>query len=81
MSVDETLTETRPVKLDHAEPYLNDYTGLGLTNSTTTETFEDTQEEQDLIQKLDKRILPITCLLYLFACSSSRTRSTLLLLT
>jgi len=33
------------------------------------EFFENTQEERDLVRKLDKRILPITCLLYLFACS------------
>lgn len=25
-------------------------------------------EEKNLLRKLDKRILPITCLLYLFAC-------------
>lgn len=56
-------------KLDHAEPYLNDYTGRGHTDPAITETFEDTQEEHDLVRKLDKRILPITCLLYLFACS------------
>ncbi|CAA7267224.1 unnamed protein product [Cyclocybe aegerita] len=31
------------------------------------ESFEGTQEERDLVRKLDKRILPITCLLYLFA--------------
>lgn len=33
-----------------------------------TESFENTQEERDLVGKLDRRILPITCLLYLFAC-------------
>ena len=37
--------------------------------SAVAETFENTQEERDLVRKLDKRILPITCLLYLFACS------------
>ena len=26
-------------------------------------------EERQLVQKLDRRILPIACLLYLFACS------------
>ena len=29
---------------------------------------EDTPEEQALIRKLDRRILPIACLMYLFAC-------------
>jgi hypothetical protein len=29
---------------------------------------EKITEERKLIQKLDRRILPITCLLYLFAC-------------
>lgn len=28
-------------------------------------------EERRLVRKLDQRILPITCLLYLFACQSS----------
>jgi hypothetical protein len=32
-------------------------------------------EERKLVRKLDKRILPIACLLYLFACSyTARTR-------
>lgn len=29
---------------------------------------ETITQEQRLVNKLDKRILPITCLLYLFAC-------------
>jgi len=28
------------------------------------------EEEKRLVRKLDRRILPITCLLYLFACES-----------
>ena len=28
-------------------------------------------EERRLVRKLDNRILPLTCLLYLFACRSS----------
>lgn len=31
-------------------------------------TFAGTAEERALVSKLDKRILPLTCLLYLFAC-------------
>ncbi|KAF9530228.1 major facilitator superfamily domain-containing protein [Crepidotus variabilis] len=37
------------------------------TDAPSTESFENTQEERDLVRKLDRRILPITCLLYLFA--------------
>jgi hypothetical protein len=29
-------------------------------------------QERRLLRKLDKRILPILCLLYLFACESNR---------
>src|SRR5882762_3614976 len=31
---------------------------------------EKTPEERMLVRKLDTRILPITCLMYLFACQS-----------
>lgn len=30
----------------------------------------DPEEERLLVRKLDRRILPITCLLYLFSCTS-----------
>ena len=30
------------------------------------------EEEQQLVRKLDRRILPIACLLYLFACKYPR---------
>ena len=32
---------------------------------------EYSPEEQRLVRKLDIRILPITCLMYLFACETS----------
>lgn len=38
-------------------------------DAAISETFENSQEERKLVRKLDRRILPITCLLYLFACS------------
>lgn len=38
----------------------------GELQSPTTPTLSP--EEKALVWKLDKRILPITCLLYLFAC-------------
>jgi hypothetical protein len=31
----------------------------------------DKSEERALVKKLDRRILPITCILYLFACTTS----------
>lgn len=57
---------------DNEDPYLDDSSCMDPdhTDSTIVESFEDTQEERDLVRKLDRRILPITCLLYLFACSS-----------
>ena len=33
-----------------------------------TEEVEITPEEKRLVRKLDRRILPIVCLMYLFAC-------------
>lgn len=39
----------------------------GELQSTTTPGLSP--EEKALVWKLDKRILPITCLLYLFACA------------
>lgn len=32
-------------------------------------------EERKLVRRLDKRILPITCLLYLFACECLKSLS------
>ena len=32
--------------------------------------FETSTEEKRLVRKLDRRIMPIMCLLYLFACGS-----------
>ena len=36
------------------------------------EAFEPSLEERRLVQKLDRRILPICCFLALFSCASSR---------
>jgi len=71
MSSNEILTVARDTeKLDQDEdPYFDDCTGPDHTEAALAETFEDTQEERNLVRKLDRRILPITCLLYLFACS------------
>jgi len=42
------------------------------TNSTSdaggNKPIATSDEEKRLVRKLDRRILPITCLLYLFAC-------------
>jgi hypothetical protein len=43
----------------------NDNLDLVIRGSAGT---EDEDEERRLIRKLDRRILPITCLMYLFAC-------------
>jgi len=62
MSTERALTKGCIEKLDQA---------VDANDGATSESFENTQEERDLVRKLDKRILPITCLLYLFACSFS----------
>ena len=41
------------------------------SNGALNSDGSQTPEEKALVWKLDKRILPITCLLYLFACASS----------
>ncbi len=56
-------------KLDHpVDSFLDDHPYSPPVSDPVPETFENTQEERELVRKLDKRILPITCLLYLFAC-------------
>lgn len=37
-------------------------------SSFGVEVIEVTQEERRLVHRLDRRILPIACLMYLFAC-------------
>lgn len=39
--------------------------------SLASTSLEDAAFEKRLVRKLDKRILPIVCILYLFACKSS----------
>jgi len=71
MLVDEKLTISP--KLDGTEPTQDNDTdsegGRILVNGRLT--WEGTKEEKALLRKLDARILPITCLLYLFACLST----------
>lgn len=47
------------------------------SEETSQGEVERLAEEKKLVQKLDRRILPIACLLYLFACWSA-LRSTML---
>lgn len=45
--------------------------GEKLENSAAPSFVEVSQEEKRLVRKLDSRIMPIACILYLFACESS----------
>jgi hypothetical protein len=60
MSDDLELTKSLGQKIDTIS---NDY------GHERTHREELSEEEKDLVRKLDRRILPIACLLYLFACS------------
>jgi hypothetical protein len=62
MTRDTELTKYASEKLD-SEPVdgSDDQQKVPLTE-------EDLEEERKLVRKLDLRILPIACLLYLFAC-------------
>ena len=62
--VDDDAPERLHTKV-HSIQQISEEHGEG---NSATETFANTQEERDLVRKLDSRILPITCLLYLFAC-------------
>lgn len=63
MSVESPLTQIYDEKLNQTE---GDESRL----PEGVESFANSLEERVLVRKLDKRILPLTCLLYLFACSS-----------
>ena len=43
----------------------------GPNDPTSTTTFEGTLEEKRLVRKLDGTIMPLACILYLFACMLS----------
>jgi hypothetical protein len=49
--------------------YAGDLTGCS-GESETRPLIKKSVEEKGLVRKLDQRILPIICLLYLFACES-----------
>lgn len=38
------------------------------SNANSIEEYTTEEQERKLVRKLDRRILPILCLLYLFAC-------------
>lgn len=59
MSDDLELTKKLDQKIDTIS---NDY------GHERTRQEELSEEEKDLVRKLDRRILPIACILYLFAC-------------
>ena len=62
MTVDEPSTSAYPYDL---APSLSE-----ASESDIRPFFEISTEERRLVRKLDARILPIVCLLYLFACGS-----------
>ncbi len=64
MLTDATLMKSSDEKLDHTSDE------AARPQSQDPELLVDSEEEQRLVRKLDRRILPITCLLYLFACTS-----------
>lgn len=41
-----------------------------LEHSTTPSVVEISEDEKRLVKKLDARIMPLACILYLFACES-----------
>lgn len=63
MPSDMTLMKYDAEKLDQASDEGN------LPDSDHEELVVDALEEKQLVRKLDQRIMPITCMLYLFACS------------
>lgn len=65
MPADTTVMKGSDEKLDHASDE------AACPQSPDLESFVESPEEKRLVRKLDKRILPITCLLYLFACTCS----------
>jgi len=64
MPVEPPLTDVHDEKLNQ-DPEADE-----LELPEGVESFANSLEERALVRKLDKRILPLTCLLYLFACSS-----------
>lgn len=72
MPVDTMLMKGSDEKLDHVSDE------AAHPQSPDLEEFlADSAEEKRLVRKLDRRILPITCLLYLFACSCAPLRCSL----
>lgn len=67
MSSESRLTKEYDQKIEQG----SDTDDAQSQNQQTPETFAGTEEERQLVRKFDWRILPITCLLYLFACPSS----------
>ena len=63
--MDKILMKGSDEKLDHA----SDEVAHPLEGQDLEEPFFDSAEEKRLVRKLDVRILPITCLLYLCACT------------
>ena len=65
MMVTDEKHDTKP-ELDEATTYESASVPLAQEEAVSP-------EERRLVRKLDRRILPIACLMYLFACQSSRS--------
>ena len=64
MPANTMLTEDYNEKLGHTFD-----NAIRPQSSDLEESVVDSTEEKRLVRKLDRRILPITCILYLFACT------------
>jgi hypothetical protein len=54
----------------HAKQIQSSESGDPIVDATNVFEEHSEEEERQLVRKLDQRILPIACLLYLFACTS-----------
>jgi hypothetical protein len=61
-----TINEIEEVRADNS----NAGHGVGAEDEQERKVEVDMTEEHALVRKLDRRILPITCILYLFACTT-----------
>ena len=57
----------KPVRIGDDEKH-DDQAVIGLYEDVTSDVLIDARAERALVRKLDLRILPILCLMYLAAC-------------
>ena len=62
-------------KIDHEVRFKEDLLETGSEGDTSSAASESKLErERRLVRKLDMRIIPMLCIIYLFACESSCDR-------